>query len=457
MHRDDWRTWNGEMDWDDDPSSAAPPDEFVASTYIPGVWPAANAPLPPLEPRRAPRLAPPPPARGRTTARIPAAPPAALTHERTTARIPAAPSVTGQRAAWADLPTVSLPTRQPPAAPRSAPRAPLPVRARRERDRQDLRAFCEAPTGKRRTLPAGVAIIPGNARPAPRLPRHRRSIAGLVAFGLAGVVLFAVTMNSAAAVSGPASFDALAADVGSLGGMSGSADTPNPTLAWQAQVGVVPVLGGGGAAAPGVNAPGTASQAPVNAPAPTVQPSPTVAQPAATTPPAPKATAAPAKPATPKPATPKPATPKPASTILPAPVKPWPPTYPWMSVPGHRPYAVTEPPNDPYRVAFGQCTWWAQHERRDQNLRGMGNARYWASGARARGYRVGTTPATNATVVVQPGYQGAGGAGHVAHVMALYPGGWFLVSEMNAYGNGGGWGRVSFRYMHAGPGIQFIY
>jgi surface antigen len=108
-------------------------------------------------------------------------------------------------------------------------------------------------------------------------------------------------------------------------------------------------------------------------------------------------------------------------------------------------------------AAFGQCTWWAQQTRMSENLRGLGNARYWAGNAPARGLRVGYAPVVGATVVFQPWVQGAGKDGHVAHVLALYPGGWFLISEMNAYGNGGGWGRVSFRYVHAGPGVAFIY
>jgi surface antigen len=129
-----------------------------------------------------------------------------------------------------------------------------------------------------------------------------------------------------------------------------------------------------------------------------------------------------------------------------------------MWVPGHTPYAVTEPNPDPFKGAFGQCTWWAQHERPDENLRNMGNAWSWAFNAPHRGLRVGTTPVAGATVVFHPGVQGASGAyGHVAHVMAVYPDGWFLISEMNAYGNGGGWGRVSFRYAHTGTGVSFIY
>jgi len=39
----------------------------------------------------------------------------------------------------------------------------------------------------------------------------------------------------------------------------------------------------------------------------------------------------------------------------------------------------------------------------------------------------------------------------------VYPGGWFLVSEMNFFWNGGGWGRVDYRFAHAGSGVSFIY
>ncbi len=127
-----------------------------------------------------------------------------------------------------------------------------------------------------------------------------------------------------------------------------------------------------------------------------------------------------------------------------------------MAVPGHPAFAASGP-NGYYVVAWGQCTWWAQYERRDENLQSIGNAQYWAAGAAARGYRVGSVPAAGSTVVFQPGVQGAGGAGHVAHVVAVYPNGWFLVSEMNFYWNGGGWARVDYRYAHAGAGVAFIY
>ena len=159
-----------------------------------------------------------------------------------------------------------------------------------------------------------------------------------------------------------------------------------------------------------------------------------------------------------KPSTPAPQSPPPASTngIQAAPVQPWPPSNAFMYVPGHPAFAVSGSGGF-YSWTFGQCTWWAQNERRDENLMHMGNAQYWASGAASRGYRVGSTPVANATVVFQPGVQGAGGAGHVAHVVAVYPDGWFLVSEMNFYWNGGGNARVDYRFAHSGSGVSFIY
>jgi len=105
---------------------------------------------------------------------------------------------------------------------------------------------------------------------------------------------------------------------------------------------------------------------------------------------------------------------------------------------------------------FGQCTWYAAY-RAGSKVAYLGNAGNWAYGARSRGLSVGSSPAVGATVVFAPGVQGASWLGHVSHVEAVYSGGWFLVSEMNFYWNGGGWGRVSFRYAHTGPGVSFIY
>ncbi len=73
-------------------------------------------------------------------------------------------------------------------------------------------------------------------------------------------------------------------------------------------------------------------------------------------------------------------------------------------------------------------------------------------------YRRGSTPVPGATVVFAGGVQGASSAGHYARVVAVAPGGqWLLISEMNFTWRGGGFGRINYRYIHTGAGITFIY
>lgn len=124
---------------------------------------------------------------------------------------------------------------------------------------------------------------------------------------------------------------------------------------------------------------------------------------------------------------------------------------------GHPAYAMGDYRGDPYGGYFGSCTWYAQHRRMDEPLMQLGNAWQWAFNARWHGLRTGTMPAVGATVVFQPGVQGASGIGHVGHVEAVYANGWFLESAMSTYWNGGGWGRVSYVYAHTGYGVSFIY
>lgn len=124
---------------------------------------------------------------------------------------------------------------------------------------------------------------------------------------------------------------------------------------------------------------------------------------------------------------------------------------------GHPAFGMRDYAGDPNRAEFGSCTWWPQYKNRWQDLMQLGNAWQWAYAARSHGFATGYSPRVGATVVFQPGVQGAGGLGHVAHVEAVYSNGWFLVSEMNFAWNGGGWGRVNYRYAHTGSGVSFIY
>lgn len=105
---------------------------------------------------------------------------------------------------------------------------------------------------------------------------------------------------------------------------------------------------------------------------------------------------------------------------------------------------------------YGVCTWGAARLSRD-NVTYLGNAKDWAANARARGMSVGYTPRVGATVVYQPGVQGASGLGHVAHVVAVYGNGTFRVEEMSYYGYGGGFGIFSYRNSWVQSGVSFIY
>lgn len=129
----------------------------------------------------------------------------------------------------------------------------------------------------------------------------------------------------------------------------------------------------------------------------------------------------------------------------------------WTPPPGHPAYALPDYSGDPDARYYGFCTWYAQYRRQSEPLIALGNAWQWAYNASAHGLRVGYTPAVGATAVFQPGVFGAGSGGHVAHVEAVYSGGWFMISEMNMDWNGGGFGRVSFRYVHVASGVSFIY
>lgn len=143
-------------------------------------------------------------------------------------------------------------------------------------------------------------------------------------------------------------------------------------------------------------------------------------------------------------------------TPTPRPAAPSGPYSSWTPPPGYQSFAVTDFPGDPWAGSFGQCTWWAAHERPDENFLGWGDAWNWANAAQARGYTVSTTPIANATVVFAPGVEGASSLGHVSHVEQVLTNGWVLVSEMNFFFNGGGFARVDYRYVYAGSGVWFI-
>jgi len=133
------------------------------------------------------------------------------------------------------------------------------------------------------------------------------------------------------------------------------------------------------------------------------------------------------------------------------------PSAPASGSTGQSAYAMSDFAGDPYSQYFGVCTWYAWYRHQNEPLMRLGNALSWSANAPAFGLRTGTIPAVGATAVFQPGVEGAGSGGHVAHVEAILSNGQFLVSEMNFYDNGGGWGRVDWRVVTMEPGITFVY
>jgi surface antigen len=257
--------------------------------------------------------------------------------------------------------------------------------------------------------PPRTAALPALSPRPPQLHRRHRPSAGVVTLIAAGVALLCSICG-----------------VTPLGQVGANAGAQNLSV-WAAQSGAVDC---GGGAAPGQEAPpcaGPPNDAATNQ-TPVVTPTPTGT---------------------------------PASEISPAPFQRWPPTDPWTAVPGHSTYYAPSP-DSYYWWTYGQCTYWAQQRRREdhwlpeRDLRRMGDAWSWAIGAQKRGYPIEQVPQPGATVVFAPRVQGAGRGGHVAHVEAVYPDEWFLISEMNFYASGGGWRRVDYRFAHAGAGVWFI-
>ncbi|MDQ6885162.1 MAG: CHAP domain-containing protein, partial [Candidatus Dormibacteraeota bacterium] len=117
---------------------------------------------------------------------------------------------------------------------------------------------------------------------------------------------------------------------------------------------------------------------------------------------------------------------------------------------------VAAPAGNSAGYSFGYCTWWVSHKRQ---IPWHGMAYQWWSIARSYGFAEGSTPRPGAVMVMGAGMAGASaGAGHVAYVESVNANGSFVISEMNWYGSGGGWGKVDYRTITSMAGILgFIY
>lgn len=105
------------------------------------------------------------------------------------------------------------------------------------------------------------------------------------------------------------------------------------------------------------------------------------------------------------------------------------------------------PANYVQRPGYGWCNWWVRVRHPDH-----------PDITENKSYPEGSKPVPGAAVFFFGNVQGADSAGHWAQVAGVAPDGyWVLISEMNFDWRGAGWTRVDYRYIHAGPGVVFIY
>ena len=104
------------------------------------------------------------------------------------------------------------------------------------------------------------------------------------------------------------------------------------------------------------------------------------------------------------------------------------------------------PANYVKRPSYGYCNWWPE----------VLSPHY--SGSAVLHLASHSAPRVGATVFFAGGVQGASRDGHYARVVAIAPGGyWVLVTEMNFTWRGGGFARVDYRFIHVGSGVSFRY
>lgn len=118
----------------------------------------------------------------------------------------------------------------------------------------------------------------------------------------------------------------------------------------------------------------------------------------------------------------------------------------WSVPPGCYSQVFQPNPADyPARAAVGYCNWWVEQNHLSNPTITQGGQIY-----------IGTKPVAGAAVWFAPGVQGASSEGHWAQLVAISPGGyWLLISEMNFSWRGAGFGRVDYRYVHVGPGLAY--
>ncbi len=113
-------------------------------------------------------------------------------------------------------------------------------------------------------------------------------------------------------------------------------------------------------------------------------------------------------------------------------------------------------PSNPF--PYPSCTWWANqryHQLHGAYVPWRTQAAAWQWTARAQdfGWRVSNRASQGAIIDLQPGVQGAYGAGHVAVVERVYADGSVLASNASW---GGSPYSVTYVHFHLGNGVTFI-
>jgi len=126
----------------------------------------------------------------------------------------------------------------------------------------------------------------------------------------------------------------------------------------------------------------------------------------------------------------------------------WPKTISQWTVPlgCYSKIYTPNPASYPSRPSYGYCNWWPEVLHPS------------FSGSSVLHLPSHSTPKPGAVIFFAPHVQGAGDDGHYAQVVAVAPGGkWVLITEMNFYWRGGGFKRVGYRFIQVGSGVSFRY
>lgn len=100
------------------------------------------------------------------------------------------------------------------------------------------------------------------------------------------------------------------------------------------------------------------------------------------------------------------------------------------------------PANFPSKPGYGWCNWWPEILHPSMDI--FTTPRH-------------ADPKLGAVIAFAPGEQGASKVGHWGGEVIRIFSGWVLISEMNMYWRGGGFAKVTYRYVRVEPGVSFVY